>query len=1015
MKTCIDYFLRFATLLFAMVMMLAACEQEVGPGDEGDGEQMTELADSLENVIYRQVRAMQIMLVGEDVQIASCREAEQEGVYEITLSSGASFPVLVGDQSPVIMGYEGTGAEKCWAVADGTGKLTALTDAEGNRLPMTSEMDVKVEDKKYVIKSGDRSYDLGYKITDDVQIFGCMPMTDPSGTIYAVDFSFAGGKSEIIYVSGYSGVYFYLQGDAEKTAVSEMYVPKGKSATLGLTAFAGLDHTVQVSDGWTVSKREESGQTYVDVTAPAQVDGEAVVELKAVSADGSYVFSTVSLTVSPFRSVFVSATDAVVIPSTGVQKFAYGISLFSDFDAAACIEAADRWLKGDGTPSAGAFVSDTQVSRPFADILGAPLDPESRYVLWAVVDGVLISKEFGEMAISLEVLKPYLLDADVKVTVGGADAIFCGITAKSETTTEEILYQISGRDSLVVDQSYVYEGKASGFTSTEGMRNELLPQTSYVLWVVPAATGAYTYTEKDIFSVEFTTNPVTEGGELELSCGDAKVTASSINFPLSCEGASMIYYAFFDSTGGNRYSSDEVDNATKFAQMTKSYNANRIGDLHAVVGNKVDALCTGLNDVAATEYWLYAVAVDDDGRYGKVHCVSAKTLALEYDTSITLTVDAYDITSKKATFKVTSAGGDLSDYIYWVGRITDPFWANSAYCGGTKNNAQKYMALNPEDENIAKVMRHYGSLSSDGTITVDGMTMETQYVFVILEKGEKNYSKIGYKMITTLAADLGTIVREGTPEWEAAKASVVIDWNKNQFEAAANSSMTASYGFKFSCPDNLTAYVMAASDTYFSGAGITRMEHIMIEIENYASRRYANGNTPMTPDGQLMCEPDYYKNGEKKAGQLMNVYTFYVHGIPSMGFVTYFAKGSHGEGNCIYWENGRCSQYDAYSESIASYNTLAPWEERAKIFGLSGQEAADWAQALKDAYSVYYKDAEPMIYENDGNGIDIFAPYAMGLNDEGKVTDRVVVMFKDLKGNYYEPMFFEVPNYFETK
>jgi len=56
-----------------------------------------------------------------------------------------------------------------------------------------------------------------------------------------------------------------------------------------------------------------------------------------------------------------------------------------------------------------------------------------------------------------------------------------------------------------------------------------------------------------------------------------------------------------------------------------------------------------------------------------------------------------------------------------------------------------------------------------------------------------------------------------------------------------------------------------------------------------------------------------------------------------------------------------------------------------------------------------------MIYENDGNGIDIFAPYAMGLNDEGKVTDRVVVMFKDLKGNYYEPMFFEVPNYFETK
>lgn len=1012
MKTFNDCFLRFAAVLSIAVMTVAACEPEGVPGEGENDQQLAELADSLENVVYRQIRAMQLALTGEDVQIASCKPAEQEGVFDITLSTGAAFQTLVGEDVSGVLSYIEENGVKYWAVSDKKGVVSAVTDAVGKKLPVAEEVDFKVESGKYMLKSGDRSYDLGYVVTDAVHMLDCYLLADPSGVIYAVEFGF--GKT--VYVSGYSGVYFYLEGDVDKKSVSEMYVPKGKSATLGLAAFSGLDYAVQVSqEGWTASKREESGQTYVDVTAPAQADEETVVELKVVSADGSFVFATVNLTVSPFRSVFVSATDAVVIPSTGVQKFAYGISLFTGFDAASCQAAAEGWLKGEGTPSAGAFIASEQISRSFADILGSPLDPESRYVLWAVVDGAIMFKEFGEIAVKLEVVKPYLLDADVKVSVSGADAIFCGIMAKSETTKDEILYQISGRDSLVVAQSYLYEGKASEFTSTEGIRNELLPQTTYVLWVVPAATGAYTYTEKDIFSVEFTTNPVVDGGDLKVACGDAKVTASSINFPLSCEGASMIYYAFFDSTGGNRYSSDEVDNATKFDQMTKSYNANRIGDVHAVVGSKVDALCTGLNDVAATEYWLYAVAVDKDGKYGKVHCASAKTLALEYDASITLTVDAYDVTSKKATFKVTSEGGDLSDYIYWVGRITDPFWANSAYCGGTKNNAQKYMALNPEDENITKVMRNYGPLASDGTITIDGMTMETQYVFVILEKGEKNYSKIGYKMITTLAADLGTIVREGTPEWEAAKASVVIDWNKNQFEAAANSSMTASYGFRFSCPDNLTAYVMAASDTYFSGAGITKMEHIMIEIENYASRKYASGSTPMTPDGQLANEPDYYKDGEKRGGQLMNVYTFYVHGIPSMGFVTYFAKGSHGEGNCIYWENGHCAQYDTYVQSIARYNTLAPWEERASVFGLSGQEAADWAQALKDAYSVYYKDAKPMIYENDGKGINLFAPYAMGLNDEGKVTDRVVVMFKDLKGNYYEPMFFEVPNYFETK
>ena len=34
-------------------------------------------------------------------------------------------------------------------------------------------------------------------------------------------------------------------------------------------------------------------------------------------------------------------------------------------------------------------------------------------------------------------------------------------------------------------------------------------------------------------------------------------------------------------------------------------------------------------------------------------------------------------------------------------------------------------------------------------------------------------------------------------------------------------------------------------------------------------------------------------------------------------------------------------------------------------------------------------------------------------DDEGNIPDRVVVMLKDLDGNYYEPMFFEVPDYFE--
>ena len=59
---------------------------------------------------------------------------------------------------------------------------------------------------------------------------------------------------------------------------------------------------------------------------------------------------------------------------------------------------------------------------------------------------------------------------------------------------------------------------------------------------------------------------------------------------------------------------------------------------------------------------------------------------VEADVTVTFPAKYYN---PKAVIKVTSTGGDLSDYIYWFGRIPDPFWANSTHCGGTKTTAEK--------------------------------------------------------------------------------------------------------------------------------------------------------------------------------------------------------------------------------------------------------------------------------------------------------------------------------------
>ena len=71
------------------------------------------------------------------------------------------------------------------------------------------------------------------------------------------------------------------------------------------------------------------------------------------------------------------------------------------------------------------------------------------------------------------------------------------------------------------------------------------------------------------------------------------------------------------------------------------------------------------------------------------------------------------------------------------------------------------------------------------------------------------------------------------------------------------------------------------------------------------------------------------------------------------------------------------------------------------------------AQDYFEAYYPYYKDAKPLIYENTGDALYMENHYASGPNDKDVVADDVFVVFKDADGNYYEPMSFEVPNYFK--
>lgn len=1007
-----------------ILAVVASCTPEDPQQPQGPVEdENTEYKDSLTLALSKQMKAMQDVLTSEEaVQVTACRQLQkdtEEGLYEISLSSGLTFHAFVGQDDRFVEPVTAVSVDgvMSWAYVGAEAQALPFADAEGNTHALTSVLDFEIKGDAYSVKIAGQTYKLAYTLEDAIQVFECDLLNDPAGDFYGVHFNFGNGIVKDVYFTEYAGVYFYMPEDVEKTKVSELFVPDNGNNTLSLVAFEGLDYKYVAPEGWTVSETKEEGKVAVLVDAPESYDADAEnpLELSVVASDDSYVFTTITLTDQPFRYLELSATGPVIVPTTGLGKFAYGITLLDNFVEADALALAEALISGTQQSASGAAVSTSQVSKTFAEVLGSSLDEEARYVLWVVANGELVSKEFGQISVKISSPKSYLLDADLNVEVRGADALYVGVTENVEGAKAEILdlVQTAAFDYVsVADQLYVFNDKASKFTSTQGYENGMRYDAEYLVWVIPAVSGDYTYTEEDIFSYVVKTNPITSGGDLKITCGDAVVTPSTINFPISCPGAAMISYAYFDELGGMIVAGSSNDD--KYKAIFDAQNSSRKGEEKSVFADHTDAYASNLNDEAATTYWIAAVAVDAEGKYGEVYCASATTLKLAYDASITLAVEAPEptITSNSVTFKVTSTGGDLSDYIYWVGRTSDPFWANTSYCGGTRSGAQKYMALNPDDENIQKCMRKYGPLTADGTITITDLTMETQHVFVILEKGQTYYSKAASKTAKTLAADLGQIVREGSDKWNADKARIVIDWEEDRFEQGSTGLM-AYYSFNITCPTDLTAYIMCASYDYFEDMGLTRTEHVMIELEKWTSRKLDKDHTVDDAYGSMMNEPDYYKNGELKPGQLMSVNDFYVHGSPHEGAVTYFAKDSHGNKNCTAWENGSCTSYARALEKIEYYKSLEPWQNRAAAFGLKDEEAATWASALQNAYLEYYENSSPLLYVNEGAPLRVSTPYATGVNEEGIIPDRVIVMLKDLQGNYYEPMYFEVPNYFQ--
>lgn len=1018
------------SLMLIMFMSLAftSCYDDGAIWDKFD--EIENRIDSLANELNKQVEAFSLLM--EDGSTISACEKNRDGSYTVTLSNGVSFKVMPeGADFSQLVTYVEINGVNCWAVYGPDGEPEVITDTDGRTIPVSTKVEVKLKDGVYYLFVNGREYATGYDAEDVVQVFSsCTPLTDASGNVYAVRFTFGEGMEITVALDGYAGIIFRLPG-ASNPVVSEYFIDYGTTQSFLLDAEGVIDYVMQVPDGWRVSERHEelTSETFIDITAPASSTvgmGAAVAkgELKVVSVveGGKASVSKLVISADPFKKYDVSTLKAVIEPYEGIQKFVYGVMLYEDFDEDEVVASVNELLESSNDLPAGYHVSEGPIENTYAEIYGSEISVDNSYVFWVipalysigddetvsgfyVVEDMLRVKLLNPVDLLIKITDVTVLDAQLRLKVSGASAMYAGVAVNSEGVLDEIIYQVNNGIVEPYAGMTSYTGPVSAFPSEEAAIN-IEPATEYIVWTVPVDPEKTLYAVTDIAYEAFSTPEITSGGSIAVEVADFTVSQSSVSTQITSSDATMIYYAYLSDQYG-RYAT--ASNETKMKYLLASDNFT------VVKGTSAEAAVNRL--LPETEMWLFAAAVGNDGKYGDVYAGSATTEAVQFN-SISLSVTEGAIGSNSASFTVSATGGTPVDYIYWVGKESDAFWYDN--CNKSKLVAQEYMAANPDDPAILSVMKHQGAVGEDGTVSFKDLLLETTYVFVILAKDESGlYSKAGYKKFTTQSINLGSdFASEGSDRWTAAKEAITINWHDDQFRVAENSNMSAFYEFDITVPKEYTAYIYCISDEYFVDAGCDTPAKIIYDIVTYCSRKYDAGRIVYDEDGNQVSQPTWVDDkGETHIGQLLNYYDFYVHGFPTNGFVTYFAEDAHNEDNCSSWDNGACSNYAYAESSIAKRLTLDYWIEWVKTnrgyYLWEDESIRRVAQDLLDVYYPLYENAEPLVYFNDGSSLLMQQHYASGVDSDGNVVDDVYVVLKDKDNNYFAPIVFEVPNYFK--
>ena len=302
----------------------------------------------------------------------------------------------------------------------------------------------------------------------------------------------------------------------------------------------------------------------------------------------------------------------------------------------------------------------------------------SQYVVWAApvsaTDGSPLTDElvFGyytPMDVNMEVAgEASFNEIPVSLTLYGADKFYVGHVAKEycfnwnteQYDLKEYLSMYIGYLKYGVNQigmefeAGVHEAVLSELVHEMEEAAPLTPDTEYFGFILPIISGkaAADYSFDDVFSFDFKTAGLTEGGSIEVEFENESETYTQLSAEIVADGAAMGYYKWYTTDEYNALEDVVADLLTGESYMFA-------GDF-ALANQTVNP---------GDAYVLAALAVDEDGQYGEASAVTLTAPTLTYSETFVATagepVFVANGSNWKVTVPVTVEGGEAAKYYYY--------------------------------------------------------------------------------------------------------------------------------------------------------------------------------------------------------------------------------------------------------------------------------------------------------------------------------------------------------------